>query len=67
MVYLDHFFLQNAIVLVLMLSLPDVFSFPQNSFDINLFNALHFVCMPHLRMKYVFIKIFLVVEAKEIV
>lgn len=54
-------------MLVLMLSPPDVFSFPQNSFDINLFNALHFVCMPHLRMKYVFIKIFLVVEAKEIV
>lgn len=35
------------------------------SFEINLFNALNFVCIPQLRMKYVFIKIFL--EAKEIV
>lgn len=54
-------------MLVPVLSPPDVFSFPQNSFDISFFNALHFVCMPHLRMKYVFIKILLVVESKEIV
>lgn len=49
-----------------MMSPPDVFVV-HKSFEINLFNAFNFVCMPQLRMKHVFIKICLVVEAKEIV